>query len=63
MCHEEDGEKAAVLAVLEDYEIRTAAVTTDALHTSRDTADAIVRTHRAHYLFTVKAMLQRPSRP
>ncbi len=26
----------------------------DALHTSRNTADAIVRTHGAHYLFTAK---------
>ena len=54
MCHEAGGEKAAVLAVLEDVEIRGSVITMDALHTSRNTADAIVRTHGAHYLFTVK---------
>ena len=54
MCHEAGGEKAAVLAVLEDVEISGSAITMDALHTSRNTADAIVRTHGAHYLFTVK---------
>ena len=54
VCHEEGGEKAAALAVLEDVEIRGAVITVDALHTSRNTADAIVRTHGAHYLFTAK---------
>ena len=54
MCHEEDGEKAAVLAVLENVEIPGSVLTMDALHTSSNTADAIVRTHGAHYLFTVK---------
>ena len=29
-------------------------ITLDALHTTRNTADTIVRTHGAHYLFTVK---------
>ena len=54
MCHEEGGETAAVLAVLEDVGIRGSVITVDALHTTRNTADAIVRTHGANYLFTVK---------
>ena len=54
MCHEEGGETAAVLAVLEDVGIRGSVITVDALHTTRNTADAIVRTHGADYLFTVK---------
>ena len=55
MCHEEGGEHAAVLALLEDVRIRGAVVTVDALHTSYNAADAIVRMHGADYLFTVKA--------
>ena len=51
MCHEEGGEHAAVL---EDADLRGAVVTVDALHTSRKTADAILRTHGADYRFTVK---------
>ena len=43
-----------MLAVLEDVGIRGSVITVDALHTTRNTADAIVRTHGAHYLFTVK---------
>ena len=54
MCHEEGGETAAVLAVLEDVGIRGSVITVDALRTTRNTADAIVRTHGADYLFTVK---------
>ena len=48
MCPEGDGEHAAVL---EDVDLRGAVVTVDALHTSRKTADAIMRTHGADYLF------------
>ena len=54
ICHEAGGEHAAVLAVLEDVDLRGAVVTLDALHTSRNTADAIVRTRGADYLSTVK---------
>ena len=54
MCHEAGGENTAVLAVLEDVEISGSVITMDTLHTSRNTADAIMRTHGAHYLFTVK---------
>ena len=35
-------------------QIRGSVITVDALHTTRNTADAIVRTHGADYLFTVK---------
>ena len=55
MCHEPGGEHAAVLELLEDVRLRGAVVTVDALHTSCNTADAILRTHGADYLFTVDA--------
>ncbi|MDE2925172.1 MAG: ISAs1 family transposase [Acidobacteriota bacterium] len=48
------GEIAAVLALLEDIDVRGAVITPDALHTTRNTALAIRRGHGAHYLFTVK---------
>ena len=54
VCNEEGGERAAALALLEDLNIAGATITMDALHTTRQTADRIVRTHRAHYLFSVK---------
>ena len=40
--------------MLEDIKIRNSAITVDALHTLLNTADAIVRTHGAQYLFAVK---------
>jgi predicted transposase YbfD/YdcC len=51
---EEGGEVAAVLALLEDVDVRGSVITLDALHTTRNTALAIRRRHGAHYLFTVK---------
>ena len=51
---EEGGEIAAVLALLEEVDVRDSVITLDALHTTRNTALAIRRRHRAHYLFTVK---------
>ena len=54
ICREENGETAAVAALLEDVDLRGSTITMDALHTSRATADSIVLTHGANYLFTVK---------
>ena len=51
---EKGGETAAVLALLEDVDVRRSVITLDALHTTRKTALAIRRRHGAHYLFTVK---------
>ena len=47
--HDENGELAAVGALLE-----TDLITLDALHTTRDTATNIVEQHQAHYQMTVK---------
>ena len=54
VCHNQGGETAAVMALLEEVDVRGSVITLDALHTTRNTADTIVRTHGAHYLFTVK---------
>ena len=51
---EQGGEIAAVLALLEEVDVRGSVITLDALHTTRNTALAIRHRHRAHYLFTVK---------
>ncbi len=51
---DEGGEIAAVLALLEEVCIDGKVITLDALHTTKNTARAIVETHRADYMFTVK---------
>ena len=48
------GEIAAVRALLEEVDISGSVITLDALHTTRDTAAAILHRHRAHYLLSVK---------
>ena len=53
-CRDEGGESAALRALLDDVEVRGSVLTVDALHTTRDTALAIVDLHGADYLFTVK---------
>ena len=52
--HDENGELAAVGALLEVVSIADALITLDALHTTRDTAASIVEQHGADYLMTVK---------
>ena len=52
--HDENGELAAVGALLETVPIADAVITLDALHTTRDTAAIIVEQHQAHYQMTVK---------
>ena len=54
VCHNQGGETAAVMALLEEVDVRGSVITLDALHTTRNTANTIVRSHGAHYLFTVK---------
>jgi len=51
---DEGGEVAAVLALLEEASVEGKVITLDALHTTKKTADVIVRTHKADYMFTVK---------
>ena len=48
------GEIAAVLALLEEVDISGSVITLDALHTTRNTAAAILHRHQAHYLLSVK---------
>ena len=52
---DENGERAAVRALLEEVPLDGHVVTVDALHTTRDTARSIVESHNADYLMTVKA--------
>ena len=52
--HDENGELAAVAALLEEVSIAGSVITIDALHTTRDTAASIVEKHGADYLMTVK---------
>ena len=52
ICTEKGGEIAAVMALLEEVDVR--GITLDALHTTRNTTAAILHSHRAHYLLTVK---------
>ena len=52
--HDENGELAAVAALLEEVSIAGSVITIDALHTTRDTAASIVEQHGANYLMTVK---------
>ena len=52
--HDDGGEIAAVRTLLEQVPVEGRVITLDALHTTRDTARAIVETHRADYLMSVK---------
>ena len=52
--HDQNGELAAVGALLEVVPISGAVITLDALHTTRDTTVSIVEQHDADYLLTVK---------
>ena len=52
--HDDGGEIAAVRTLLEQAPVEGRVITLDALHTTRDTARAIVETHRADYLMSVK---------
>ena len=52
--HDENGELAAVGALLEAVPINGAVITIDALHTTRATAASIVEQHAADYLMTIK---------
>ena len=53
--HDENGERAAIAALLEEVPEAGRVITVDALHTVRDTARSIVEIHNADYLMTVKA--------
>ena len=53
--HDENGERSAIRALLEEVSIAGRVITVDALHTVRDTARSIVESHNADYLMTVKA--------
>ena len=52
--HDENGELAALGALLEVVPIAGALITLDALHTTRETASSVVDQHGAAYLLTVK---------
>ena len=52
--HDDGGEIAAVRTLLEQAPVEGRVITLDALHTTRDTARAIVETHRADSLMSVK---------
>ena len=52
--HDQNGELAAVGALLEVVPISGAVITLDALHTTRNTTVSIVEQHDADYLLTVK---------
>ncbi len=54
-CRDDGGEIAALCALLEDVDLRGCVLTLDALHATRDTARAIVETHGADYVLSVKA--------
>ena len=54
-CRDEGGEAAALRALLEDVDLRGCVLTLDALHAARDTARAVVETHGADYVLSVKA--------
>ena len=53
--NDENGERAAVRALLEEVPLDGHVITVDALHTTRDTARSIVESRNADYLMTVKA--------
>ena len=52
--HDQNGERAAVRALLEEAPLAGRVITIDALHTVRDTARSIVESRGADYLMTVK---------
>ena len=52
--HDQNGERAAVRALLEEAPLAGRVITVDALHTVRDTARSIVESRGADYLMTVK---------
>jgi predicted transposase YbfD/YdcC len=49
------GEVPGLIPLLDGLDLVEVVVTADALHTHADAAEHLVTTHRAHYLFTVKA--------
>ena len=53
--HDENGERSAIRALLEEVSLAGRVITVDGLHTVRDTARSIVESHNADYLMTVKA--------
>ena len=53
-CRDEGGEAAALRALLDDVDLRGRVLTLDALRACRDTARAIVRTHGADYVLSIK---------
>ena len=56
--HDENGERAAIGALLEEVSIAGRVITVDALHTVRDTVRSIVESHNTDYLMTVTANAQ-----
>ena len=53
--HDENGERSAIRALLEELSLAGRVITVDALHTVGDTVCSIVESHNADYLMTVKA--------
>ena len=53
-CRDQGGEIAALRALLEDVDLRGCVVTLDPLHSTRDTERAIVETHGADYVLSIK---------
>ena len=53
--HDKSGERSAIAALFEEVSLAGRVITVDALHTVRDTARSIVKSHNADYLMTVKA--------
>ena len=53
-CRDEGGELAAMRALFEDVDLSGRVLTLDALHACRDTARAIVETHGADYVLSIK---------
>ena len=53
-CRDQGGETAALRALLEDVDLRGCVVTLDPLHSTRDTERAIVETHGADYVLSIK---------
>ena len=62
-CRDEGGELAAMRALFEDVDLSGRVLTLDALHACRDTARAIVETHGADYVLSIKEKLPRRLRP
>ena len=53
-CRDQGGEIAALRALLEDVDLRGCVVTLDPPHSTRDTERAIVETHGADYVLSIK---------